>query len=97
MSWGTSPVEYGVGPCFDGPIKTLRRVLILMIGFRIPTTTLVQFEDVLNFIGDFNLSIITDEFTHSSPKLNIILQSVYKLFGGLHTLYIRHLGVLANK
>ena len=56
----SSPVEDGVGPCFDGPVVLVRRILILMIRFRMPTTTVVHSEDVFNFVGNFNLSIITD-------------------------------------
>ena len=52
--------EDGVGPCLDGPIVTLRRILILMIRFRMPTTAVVHSEDVFNFIGNFNLTTITD-------------------------------------
>ena len=56
----SSPVEDGVGPCLDGPTAPLRRILILMIRFRMPTTAVVHSQDVLNFVGNFNLSIITD-------------------------------------
>ena len=51
----------------------------LMIRFRKPTTAVVHSEDVFNFVGKFNLSIITDKFAHSSPKSDIVFQSIDKL------------------
>ena len=56
----SSPVEDGVGPWFDGPVAPLRRVFILMVRFRMPTTAVVHSEDVLSFVGYFILNIITD-------------------------------------
>ena len=75
----SSPIEDSVGPCLDGPIAPLRRILILMIRFRMPTTAVVHSENILNLVGNFNLSIITDYFTHSSPKSDVVFQSIDKL------------------
>ena len=62
-----------------GPLTPLRKILILMIRLRKPTTAVVHSEDVFNFVGNFNLSIITDKFAHSSPKSDIVFQSIDKL------------------
>ena len=56
----SSPVEDGVSPCLDGPIMPLGRILILVIGLRMPTTSVAHSEDIFNLAGNFNLSIITD-------------------------------------
>ena len=84
----SSGVEDGVGPCFDGPIASLRRVLILMVRFRMSAIAVAHSEDVFNFVGNFNWSIITDDFAQSSPKSDVVFQSVDKLLGGLHGVYI---------
>ena len=55
----SSLFEDGGGPCLDGPIVLLRRILILMVMFRMPTTAVVHY-DVFNFVGNINLSIIID-------------------------------------
>ena len=93
----SSPLENGVGPCIDGLITPLRRILILLIRFRMPTTAVVHSEDAFNFVGNFKLSIITDQFTHSSPKSDNIFQNVDNLHGGMHGVHIRDQGVITNK
>ena len=85
----SSPVEDGVGSCFDGPIVPYRRVLILVIRFRMPTTYVVHSEDIFNPVGNFNLSIIADYFTHSSSESDIIFQGIDKLIGAMNTIHIR--------
>ena len=60
-----------------------------------PTTAVIHSEDTLNLVG--NLSIITDQFTHSSPESSIILQSVDKLLGRVHGIHIRDQRVFTNK
>ena len=62
-----------------------------------PTTAVVYSEDIFNLCGYFNLSIITDSFTHSSPESDIVFQSIDKLLGGMHGVHIRDQGVFTNK
>ena len=60
-----------------------------MVRFRMPTTAVIHSEDVFNVVGNFNLSIITDKFAHSSPKSDVVFQCIDKLLGGLHGIHIR--------
>ena len=62
-----------------------------------PTTAVVHSEDVINFVGNFNLSIITDSFAHRPPKSDLVFQSIDNLLGGLHGIHIRDQGVFTNE
>ena len=54
-----------------------------------PTTYVVHSEDIFNPVGNFNLSIIADYFTHSSSESDIIFQGIDKLIGAMNRIHIR--------
>ena len=68
-----------------------------MVGFRMPTTAVVHSEYVFDFVRNFNLSIVTDELTHSSPEPDVIFQGIDKLFGRLHGVDTSDQRIFANK
>ena len=90
-------IKDGVGPSLNGMVAPFRGVLILMIWFRMPTTAVVDSEDVFDFVRNLNLGIITDELTHGSPESDVIFQGISRLLRRLHGVDIRDQRVFANK
>ena len=64
----------GVGPSHSGPVVPFRRVLMLMVGFRMPTTAVVHVEYVFDFVRNYDLCIVTDEhtLTEFQPKRSLV-------------------------
>ena len=80
----TSPIMDGVSPNLDSPVTPFQMVLALMIEFEVPTTAMIHPE----FSGNFNFSIITNEFTHGPPELDVVIQCMDNLLGGIRGVYI---------
>ena len=88
---------YGVGPSLNCPIPPFKRVMILMVGFRVQTTAMAHSEDIFWFVRNFYLCIVTDKLTHSSTKSDVIFEGADKLLRRLHGVDIRDQGIFANK
>ena len=78
----------GVGPSLNGPVSPFRWVLVLMVGFRMPTTAVIHSDFVFYFVRNLYFGIIIDELTNSSPKSDVIFQGIDKLLGSLHSIDI---------
>ena len=72
-------------------------ILMLMVKVQNANYCCGTFGGCLNFVGNFDLSIITDSFAHSSPRSDVVFQSIDKLLGGWHGIYIRDQGVFTNQ
>ena len=97
MAWCTSPVHDGVGPCLDGSVLPLSRVLVLVIGFRLPITDVVGPEDVLDLVGDLNFGLITDKLVHSTTYMDVVFQSIDKLLTRPHGVDGRNQRLFPNR
>ena len=86
--WSPSTIQYFVGIPFDGLNSAFCKVLVLMIRLALPIIDHKTPEDIQNFLADFNLSSVGDEFVHRSPFSDIVFKSVDKLFVRFHSVYV---------
>ena len=73
ISWGTRSIHDGVGPTFEGAVSLCSWILVLVVGLCVPPGAMIHPKDVLNFVGNLNLSIVTNELGPGSPKSDVIL------------------------
>jgi hypothetical protein len=94
---GTCPIHDGIDPGFDGAIAALSRVLVLVIGFRVPARAMVNAQDVQDFVGYFDFGIVADEHVHGSPESYVIFEGIDKLLRRFEGIGIGNKCVFAHK
>ena len=67
-------------PGLNGAIASLSRVLVLVVGFRMPVGTVVYTENVNDVLGNFRLCIVANELGYSSPISDVIFKGINELF-----------------
>ncbi len=74
-----SPVHVPLDILFEMAPASFSRVLMLIVGLTLPVIDEESMEDVLDSLGYFDLSTISDEHVHSSPFSYDIFEGVDKL------------------
>jgi hypothetical protein len=94
---GTGTVKDAIFSAFVCLIATLSVVLLLLMGFRLPTFDTKVAENILNFVSDENLSRITKKFMWCTTVCDVVLQDNGKLLICFDTVHNGDLSVCTNK
>ncbi len=97
MGWCTNMVHDGVNQSLELLDPMLSEVLVLVVGLTLPVSNAVGMQDLLDLVTNFHLSLVTDEFSGSSPCPDLILKCVDELLISLDGIDICHKGFHTNK
>ena len=84
VGWGIRPIHSCVGPGIDSPLPPFSRILILVVGLRMPIGNVICPKSIHDLIGNLSFGWIIEEFVHGSLPANVILNGVNKLLPTFH-------------
>ena len=97
VGWSSGSVHDVVGVFLDGAVASLGGILMLQPWFTLPVFNAVGTENIMDLLGDFTLSSITDQLVHSTTLPNLVFQGVDELTVSLHAIDICNQRLGANK
>ena len=63
---------------FDCCVTSFAGILVLMVGFALPSVDKAVSDNVEDLVTNFGLGAVTHEFVHCSPFADIVFESVDK-------------------
>jgi hypothetical protein len=92
----SSTVKNAIGT-INGQIASFCRILVLLMGFTLPSFNTEGAKDISNLMTDNGLAAITNQFQGGTTLDDVVHQCVDKLFVCLNAIDISDLGTSANK